>query len=298
MFRWKAIKGSPLDTFFKNVTSNETPSCRVANEYLAEDRIMCLQVYIKETTGYTVTYIPDAKAFTDGPPTMTVLMKQRRRWMNGALFGTASVIANFTNMISCGRNDHPWYRQAMMILFMIYMVTLYFLQFFTMGAMFASIIIFFDQFFVDIFVSNGSEWMTEFYDSGVPKEVFFSVYIFCLFLSIFIAISLPIDRAMPYFRVVAVIFAIIVLTSIVGICYFLAKSGFYPPERKFNAGDNTWTDTGNYYFSWLELAGVIMLAVYLLPFILRPVDFFQNAGKYCLGLLSYLFLLPMFANVF
>ena len=42
MFRWKAIKGTPLDTFFKNVTSGETPTCRVANEYLAEDRIMCL----------------------------------------------------------------------------------------------------------------------------------------------------------------------------------------------------------------------------------------------------------------
>ena len=40
-----------------------------------QDRIMCLQVYIKETTGYTVTYIPDAKAFTDGPPSMMVLMK-------------------------------------------------------------------------------------------------------------------------------------------------------------------------------------------------------------------------------
>ena len=141
--------------------------------------------------------------------------------MNGALFGTASVIANFTNMISCGRNNHPWYRQALMILFMIYLITLYFLQFFTMGAMFASIIIFFDQFFVTLFVATGSEWTTEFYNSGVPMEVFQAVYMFCLFLSIFIAISLPIDRAMPYYRTIAVIFAIIVLTSLAGICFFL-----------------------------------------------------------------------------
>lgn len=89
MFRWKAIKGQPLDTFFKNVNTNEAPSCSAANEYLAEDRIMCLQVYIKMRDGYTVTYIPDAKAFTDAPPSLQVLMKQRRRWMNGALFGTA-----------------------------------------------------------------------------------------------------------------------------------------------------------------------------------------------------------------
>lgn len=42
VFRWKAIKGTPLDKFFKNVTRKETPGCAEANEYLAEDRIMCL----------------------------------------------------------------------------------------------------------------------------------------------------------------------------------------------------------------------------------------------------------------
>lgn len=41
-FRWEAIQGSPLDAFFKNVTSRKTPTCAEANEYLAEDRIMCL----------------------------------------------------------------------------------------------------------------------------------------------------------------------------------------------------------------------------------------------------------------
>jgi len=29
--------------------------------------------------------------------------------MNGALFGTASIIANTKNMLACG-NGHPWYR--------------------------------------------------------------------------------------------------------------------------------------------------------------------------------------------
>ena len=49
MFRWKAIKGGPLDAFFKNVTrdKDDLPTCAEANEYLAEDRIMCLQIYIK-----------------------------------------------------------------------------------------------------------------------------------------------------------------------------------------------------------------------------------------------------------
>ena len=42
MLRWEAIKNDPLRTFLKNVNSKERPSCPEANEYLAEDRIMCL----------------------------------------------------------------------------------------------------------------------------------------------------------------------------------------------------------------------------------------------------------------
>lgn len=94
VFRWKAIQGGPMDKFFKLVNSSVDPNCQEANEYLAEDRVMCLQIYIKEKSGYYLTYIPDAKAFTDAPPDLTVLIKQRRRWMNGALFAAFRVIRN------------------------------------------------------------------------------------------------------------------------------------------------------------------------------------------------------------
>ena len=67
MFSWRAIKGDPLEAFFKNVTRKDAPSCAEANEYLAEDRIMCLQIFIKKLDRYKLAYIPDAKAFTDAP---------------------------------------------------------------------------------------------------------------------------------------------------------------------------------------------------------------------------------------
>ena len=75
VFRWEAIKGGPLDAFFKNVTRTETPTCAEANEYLAEDRIMCLEIYTKVNEGFKLAYVPDAKAFTDAPPDLIVLMK-------------------------------------------------------------------------------------------------------------------------------------------------------------------------------------------------------------------------------
>lgn len=41
-----------------------------------------------------------------------------------------------------------------------------------------------------------------------------------------------------------------------------------------------------------------MLAVYIVPFILRPIDFLENFRGYVIGLITYLILIPMFTNVF
>lgn len=184
---------------------------------------MCLQVYIKEHTGYTVTYIPDAKAFTDGPKNLVTLMKQRRRWNNGALFGTYKVLRNAAKMCSCGRNDHPCYRQLMMILFILYLLTLYLLQFLTVGAFFVTIIIFYDQLFKVILVntSNNVTLQNIYYD-GILKKILFGTYLCVIFITVFASISLPIDRAMKYFNVVSIILGIFMVSSIVGISYFLA----------------------------------------------------------------------------
>jgi chitin synthase len=145
MFRWKAIKGEPLDEFFRGVNRQDLPSCAEANEFLAEDRVMCLQIYIKRNEKFHLCYIPDAKAYTDAPGSIAILIKQRRRWMNGATFGTMKVISNFVNMISCNRTKHSWYRQIMMTFFLIYNLLTFLSQFFTVGSMYASITIFLKQ---------------------------------------------------------------------------------------------------------------------------------------------------------
>ena len=105
---------------------------------------MCLQIYIKVNCKYEQAYVPDAKAFTDAPPDVVTLMKQRRRWMNGAFFGTKKVIVNVINMVSCSRTNHGCCKKSFMVIFMIYTMALYALQFFIVGAMFASIYAFFD----------------------------------------------------------------------------------------------------------------------------------------------------------
>jgi len=69
---------------------------------------------------YKLAYVPDAKAFTDAPQSMMVLMKQRRRWMNGAMFGTSKVLANFVNMVSCKRTKHGCCGKLGILIFLLY----------------------------------------------------------------------------------------------------------------------------------------------------------------------------------
>jgi hypothetical protein len=116
----------------------------------------------------------------------------------------------------------------------------------------------------------------------------------------FVSVTLPIDRAMPYFRVVAGIFSVLTLTTIGGIVYYLSKTGFIMNEMEYNPATQHYQDVVPVvqHFNVLTVAGIIMLVVYLMPFIMRPLDFIDNASSYIVGLISYLILMPMFINVF
>lgn len=51
-------------------------------------------------------------------------------------------------------------------------------------------------------------------------------------------------------------------------------------------------------FNVLTVTGIVMLGVFCVPCILRPIDFLKNFGSYTLGMISYILLLPVFTNVF
>jgi len=66
MFWWEAIKGEPLASFFHGLDkASHTPT--EANMYLAEDRIMCLEILVKAQCKYILKYIPGSVALTDPP---------------------------------------------------------------------------------------------------------------------------------------------------------------------------------------------------------------------------------------
>lgn len=64
-FRWEAIKGAPLTEFLRGSTDEfgditNIRRCASANKYLAEDRIMCLEIIAKRHENFIIHYVPGA----------------------------------------------------------------------------------------------------------------------------------------------------------------------------------------------------------------------------------------------
>jgi len=125
-----------------------------------------------------------------------------------------------------------------MFIFMIYTSTLYALQFFIVGSMFASIYVFYGQVFASVF--EGSWALAQLFGEGVATEIFAYVYIFLLVMCLIIALALPLDRARTCFMMTTILFGLMTLSCIFGMVFFLANTGFYPEEKKFDRENWVW----------------------------------------------------------
>ena len=132
-FRWECIEGQPVNEFLKGSRddfrdASKIMSCNNANKYLAEDRIMWLEIIAKKGKEYVIHYVPDAKCLTDPPLSLTGLLKQRRRWFNGSLFASLHVLLNMWRIWRRGKWSF-WRNLFYMVLyaFMIIQMALFFL---------------------------------------------------------------------------------------------------------------------------------------------------------------------------
>jgi len=101
-YRYEAIRGEPLNLYFKSLTDPDSLGAFQGNMYLAEDRILCFELVARRKCAWTLRYIKNAVAETDVPETLEDLMKQRRRWLNGSTFALAFSVFNFNRIFSTG----------------------------------------------------------------------------------------------------------------------------------------------------------------------------------------------------
>ncbi|KAL5610594.1 hypothetical protein FOBRF1_006711 [Fusarium oxysporum] len=100
----------PLEKYFLGETLHGGSDAGLfeSNMYLAEDRILCFELVTKRNCHWILQYVKSATGETDVPDTITELVLQRRRWLNGSLFAAIYAIVHFLDFL---RSDHTFLRK-------------------------------------------------------------------------------------------------------------------------------------------------------------------------------------------
>ena len=108
----------PLEKYFAGETMHgANAGVFTANMYLAEDRILCFELVAKRRCRWILQYVKSSTAETDVPDTMTELILQRRRWLNGSFFAAVYALAHSFQIF---RSDHSFMRKMMFLVEFMY----------------------------------------------------------------------------------------------------------------------------------------------------------------------------------
>ncbi|PHH81075.1 hypothetical protein CDD80_3357 [Ophiocordyceps camponoti-rufipedis] len=100
----------PLEKYFLGETLHGGSNAGLfeSNMYLAEDRILCFELVTKRNCHWILQYVKSANGETDVPDSVTELVLQRRRWLNGSFFAAVYAIAHFHEFF---RSNHSIFRK-------------------------------------------------------------------------------------------------------------------------------------------------------------------------------------------
>ncbi|KAI3424139.1 hypothetical protein D9Q98_009499 [Chlorella vulgaris] len=123
-FRWAAVEGEPLRRYFYGLYSQNDLSAFEANMYLAEDRVLCLEIVARKNSKYYLEYIKEAVAEADPVTGLAGLIKQRRRWLNGTFFAMIYTLSNWNRIWT--ESHHSFARKSVLSLEFVYLMIMTF----------------------------------------------------------------------------------------------------------------------------------------------------------------------------
>lgn len=267
-FRWKWINGSPLDAFLIGAKDEFADveaivPCSTANKYLAEDRIMWLEIIAKQNKEYLIHYVPGAKCLTDPPLSLTDLIKQRRRWFNGTMFASFHVLGSMWRVWK--RKKTSMCRNVFFMILYFYMIVQQLISFVLVGAFYAAFSIFVRAAF------DSDECLSVY----KPANVLENLYLIFLVGWLMLSTTVDVNWAETGFRVCWLFMGLFTMLMVVSTIMYAAKNSIETIAL---------------------VVIVIWIASYALPLMLnisrlKLTDFVK-------GVIYSLFLSPTYVNIF
>ena len=123
-------------------------SIQIANMCLAEDQMLTFEVMTKQGCKFITKYLPDSVAQTDPVKTLPVLMKQRKRWINGSWYANLNIMSVYSQKLK--GTKHSRMRKFWFHFFWLYLYVVNVSRYFILSYFFTLIFIFSQELLKDI----------------------------------------------------------------------------------------------------------------------------------------------------
>ncbi|KAF4721625.1 Chitin synthase, class 2 [Perkinsus olseni] len=186
-YRWSALSPPelgptsakrPIVPYFKSVTHGGVVNPFLGNMYLAEDRILALELVCSRTAANVLRYVKGSVAVTDVPDTCAALIKQRRRWLNGSFFAQLFSLWQGLFQFRIFTTRHNVIRKLALMIELIYYIFNTIMTWFLVGVFYLTFLILWDDFLV-----NDGDHLFEGADIVfVVIKFIYLLLMFCIFL--------------------------------------------------------------------------------------------------------------------
>ncbi|CAG9318199.1 unnamed protein product [Blepharisma stoltei] len=209
-YRWKALQGDPLwEFYFKSFCHPEKMDAFHSNIYLAEDRVLCLALVSKKNNDYLLRYVKKSVAETDVPDKLSVLMAQRRRWINGSWFALIDTLRRASSLY---HSNHSRFRKCLFFIQMVYYAVNVACSWFSVGAFFLAFNISMRNYFDG---NSAPQWI---------GNLFVSVYVTAIILIIFLSLGVKPRKAEDVYKVISYCYGLFMVFTIAMMIIFLYHS--------------------------------------------------------------------------
>ena len=217
-YRWSALSPPELDAssaqrpivpYFKSVTHGGEMNAFYGNMYLAEDRVLCLELVCSPFGSNVLRYVEGASARTDVPDNTAALTKQRRRWLNGSFFAQVYAIWQGLFQFRLFRTQHSIWMKFVLFFEFLFLIANTILVWFLAGLFYLSFIILWRGYLQEVLNAD---------NANLVFLATQSVYLFLIFTTLILAMGTPPDSPRKGIRVlyglVQFVFGILMLGTL------------------------------------------------------------------------------------
>ncbi|KAK6614612.1 chitin synthase 1 [Botrytis cinerea] len=161
-YRFRAIMGRPLEQYFhgdhtllSGKKSINNMNIFKKNMFLAEDRILCFELVVKEGQNWHLSYVKAAKGETDVPEGPAEFLSQRRRWLNGSFAASLYSLIHFGRMYKSG---HSLLRMIMFHFQLLYNIANVIFSWFSLSSYWLTTTVIMDLVGTPVTASNYHGW--------------------------------------------------------------------------------------------------------------------------------------------